>query len=109
MPSNDEVVLGIPSIQCPSCRYVLDLSGKPIEKFTKGQRRRAEEESRNQCSTSTRTQRAQDAEDLPSSAPQKVLIVVTCPNPHCDQYNKIKVMELPRIKTPSAKVDLGDE
>lgn len=35
MPSNDEVVLGIPSIQCPSCRFSLDLSGKPIEKFTK--------------------------------------------------------------------------
>lgn len=108
MPSNDEVVLGIPSIQCPSCRYVLDLSGKPIEKFTKKQRKQADEESRNQCvSTADRFHREPDAEDFPSTAPQKVLIVLTCSNTRCDQYNKIKVMELPRIATATAKVDLS--
>jgi hypothetical protein len=33
---------------------------------------------------------------------------VTCNNYHCDQYNKFKVLQLPRIKTASAKVDLND-
>ena len=40
MPSNDEVVFGIPNIQCPSCQQVLDCSGKRIDKFTKDQRRK---------------------------------------------------------------------
>lgn len=108
MPSNDEVVLGIPSIQCPSCYCMLDLSGPKIGKFTKSQRRRAEEANRNQCATSDRFHRKPDAEDLPSSAPEKVLVVVTCGNPLCEQYNKIKVLQLPRITVPSAKVDLSD-
>ena len=108
MPNNDEVVLGIPSIQCPSCYYTLDLSGPKIGKFTKAQRRRSDEASQNQRATSDRFHREPDGEDMPSGAPEKILVVVTCGNPHCEQYNKIKVLQLPRITVPSAKVDLSD-
>ena len=51
MPSNDEVVWGIPSIQCPSCNNMLDLSGKKLEKYSKAQRKEFDEA--NQCATSS--------------------------------------------------------
>jgi hypothetical protein len=106
MPSNDEVVFGIPSIQCPSCRNTLDVSGKTIEKFTKSQRRRFDEQSQF-ATTADRFAREAHPEDTPSNAAEITLVVVTCMNGRCEQYNKIKVLELPRIKTPSIKVDLA--
>lgn len=110
MPSNDEVVLGIPSIQCPSCQQMLDISGKKFEKFTKAQRK----EMHGNVNTYARGDYRQAApdpfptgEDERSQAAEKTLVVVSCENHHCEQYNKIKVLELPRIKTPSIKVDLS--
>ena len=38
MPNNDDCVFGIPSIQCPSCLQLFDLSGPKAEKFSKQQR-----------------------------------------------------------------------
>jgi hypothetical protein len=109
MPSNDEVVFGIPQIQCPSCRQILDVSGKPIEKFSKAQRKWSEESTQNQyATTSDRFHREPDTEDLPSAGAEKVLVVVTCANTRCEQYNKIKILKLPRIYTPSVKIDLSD-
>jgi hypothetical protein len=86
----------------------LALNGPKLEKFSKAQRRRFEEAQMNQCATSDRFRREPDAEDLPSQKAEKVMVVVSCENVCCEQYNKIKVLELPRIKTPSVKVDLSD-
>jgi len=33
---------------------------------------------------------------------------VTCENHRCEQYNKIKVLSIPRLAVASAKVDLSD-
>jgi hypothetical protein len=114
MPSNDEVVFGIPQIQCPSCQCVFDLSKNRIDKFTKAQRKR--------MTTSENTYATADSskpytphrdpfpngEDFPSEAPEKNFIVISCGNIHCDQYNKFKVFKIPRVHTPSIKVDLSD-
>ncbi len=39
MARNDEVVLGIPHVQCPSCGCTFDLSKNRFDKFTKAQRK----------------------------------------------------------------------
>jgi hypothetical protein len=108
MPSNDEVVWGIPSIQCPSCGQVLDVSGKKMGKFTK-QQRKDMEQGENTYSTAGSNQRDPfpNGEETRSQQAEKALVVVSCENFRCEQYNKIKVLELPRIKTPSIKVDLA--
>jgi hypothetical protein len=113
MPSNDEVVVGVPQIQCPSCMQVLALNGQKVEKFSKFQRKKLEE-AMNQFSPSAGARDYQrgphpiDMEDLPSERPEKVYVVVTCENRHCEQYNKIKILKLPRLHTPSVSVDLKD-
>lgn len=113
MPSNDEVVFGIPNIQCPSCQQVLDCSGKRIDKFTKDQRRKMNDAPNtwNAESSKPYTSGGRDpfptGEDATSEAAEKNYILVTCNNHRCDQYNKFKVLQLPRIKTASAKVDLN--
>lgn len=108
MASNDDVVLGIPQIQCPSCQQLLDCSRPQIHKFTKRQRR---DQNRENCTVDGRyatISRQPDAEDVPSTAAEKNYLVVTCDNPRCEQYNKIKVMPIPRLAVASAKVDLSD-
>jgi hypothetical protein len=112
MPSNDEVVFGIPNIQCPSCMQTLSLNGQKFEKFTKAQRRKMDQEQNTYAASPARYYERRpsptDPEDLPSERAEKVLVVVTCENTRCEQYNKIKVFQLPLIKTPSVKVDLSD-
>jgi hypothetical protein len=92
--------------------HILDLSRPKIEKFTKGQRKRQEQGDTRFDSTTARNFVAgphpTDREDLPSEMAEKVFVVVTCDNPRCEQYNKIKVLQLPRLRTSSAKVDLSD-
>ena len=112
MASNDDVVFGVPQIQCPSCQQLLDCSGKRLDKFTKEQRRRMtqSENTYGGDSSTPRTQRNEpfpNGEDAPSEAAEKNYILVTCQNYRCDQYNKFKVLQIPRIKTASAKVDLN--
>lgn len=103
LPSNDEVVWGIPSIQCPSCGHLLDISGPKLEKFSKAQRKAFGEETNQQSSGSYRQPAA---EDLPSTRAENTYVTVTCGNHYCEQYNKFKVLKLPRIHTPSVKVEL---
>ena len=109
MPSNDEAVFGIPQIQCPSCQQLLDIRGKRIDKFTKQQRKRMDETT-NTYSTSGSHVRDPfpTGEENPSESAEKNYVIVTCQNHHCDQYNKIKILKLPRLYTPSVKVDLSD-
>lgn len=111
MPSNDEVLFGIPDIYCPSCNSLLDTSKNRVDKYSKEQRKRMFQSVNYEAST-TSLGRASDpfpnGEDSPSEQPEKNFIIFTCTNPHCEQYNKFKVMRIPRIHTPSVKVDLGD-
>ena len=100
MPSNDEVVIGLPDIQCPSCGRRLDLT-KQIQKLSKAQIEAQRRGSATQMSTNAR------AEEPPSNLPQNAFIVVSCDNEYCEQYNKLKVLKVPRIHTPSVKVDLS--
>jgi hypothetical protein len=112
MPNNDEVVFGIPSIQCPSCGATAEISSKNrIDKFSKEQRKRMTRGG-DTYSTASTPSRFQDpfpnGEDQPSEFPEKNFVVISCSNFHCEQYNKFKVLKIPRIHTPSVKVDLGD-
>jgi len=115
MPSNDEVVFGIPSVQCPSCMQLfLVSSDRRIDKFTKAQRQRMTQAT-NTCATvdsskpyTSHRDPFPNGEDAPSEAPEKNFIVISCGNIRCDQYNKFKVFRIPRIHTPSVKVDLSD-
>ena len=113
MPSNDEVVFGIPNIQCPSCGNVQDLSKNRIDKFSKQQRKRMTQTggsytSENTPYSTTGRDPFPNGDDSPSEMAEKNFIVVSCGNIHCEQYNKFKVLKIPRIHTPSVKVDLGD-
>jgi hypothetical protein len=103
MPSNDEVILDIPNARCPSCDFVLDMSARRIDKYTQAQRKRMNNQANQSTTLSYRTPAP---EDVPSDFPEKNFIVVTCSNFHCEQYNKIKVLQIPRLHTPSAKVEL---
>ena len=110
MPSNDEVVFGIPQIQCPSCQHTMDLSKGRIDKFSKKQRKQLN--SADVCSTTSQRNYSPDpcpnGEDAPSPMPEKNFIVVSCGNMHCEQYNTIKILPIPRIAVASAKVNLND-
>lgn len=111
MPSNDDCVMGIPSIQCPTCGYCLEVrSERRIDKYSKAQRRKMQqaENTMGVASGDKPYQFNQPAapEDLPSEAPERNFVLTSCGNTHCDQYNKFKVLELPRIKTSTAKVEL---
>jgi len=113
MPSNDEVVFGIPHIKCPSCQQELDMSGKRVDKFTKEQRRRMKQSENKYVMDSFRPYTQTNdpfptGEDHPSEAAEKNYVLVSCSNFRCDQYNKFKVLQLPRLKTASVKVDLND-
>ena len=99
MPSNDEVVFAIPQIQCPSCQHVMDMSKGRIDKFTKAQRQRMNQET-NTCETresgkpyTSHRDPFPNGEDTPSEAPEKNFIIISCGNTHCDQYNKFKVFK----------------
>lgn len=108
MPSNDEVVWAVPQIQCPTCEHVLVQNGGKIHKFTKEQRKRKFGDGMNYSNESARGYSpAPHVEDQPSCQPEITYIVVTCENERCPQYNKIKVMTVQRIHTPSVKMDLG--
>jgi len=110
MPSNDEVVFGIPSIQCPSCQSVMDISKGRIDKYSKKQRKQLN--SADGCSTTSQRSYSPDpwptGEDAPSTMAEKNFIVVSCGNMHCEQYNTIKILPIPRIAVASAKVNLND-
>jgi hypothetical protein len=110
MKSNDEVVIALPNIYCPSCNCLFDTSRNRIDKYSKQQRKRMSQAT-GTCSTNQRSYTPEPfptGEDVPSESPEKNFIVFTCHNMHCDQYNKFKVFLIPRILTLSVKVDLGD-
>lgn len=112
MPSNDETLLGIPSVYCPSCGSLLDTTKHRADKYTKQQRKQRHGSNTNACDYQAmgtfRSDPFPTGEDSPSEAPEKNFVIVTCTNERCDQYNKFKVMKLSRIYTPSVRVDLND-
>lgn len=112
MPSNDDVILDMPSATCPSCGCLFDLSKNRFDKYTKQQRKQMNQATNYEsASTPTRGYSPDPfptGEDTPSEAPEKNFVVLSCGNMHCDQYNKFKVLRIPRLATPSVKVDLND-
>ena len=109
MPSNDEVVWGLPQIQCPTCQNVLQVEGRnQIHKLSKEQRKRkyGEGMSYTNMQAEGRMTRDPDIYDVVQDVPENVFVVMTCPNEICPQYSKLKVLRIPRIHTPSIKLDL---
>lgn len=108
MPSNDDCVMGVPSIQCPSCSALLEVNyHRRIDKFSKAQRRKMHDCSAYGTSATDGTYQVKsEPEDLPSEAPERNFVLTSCSNTRCDQYNKFKILELPRIKTSTVKVEL---
>ena len=47
-------------------------------------------------------------EDQPSQAADLTFVTISCENERCAQYNKFKILRLPKIHTPAVKVDLSD-
>ena len=84
MASNDDVVFGIPQIQCPSCQQLLDCSRPQIHKFTKRQRRDRDRENCTVGGSYATISRQPDAEDVSSTAAEKNYLVVTCENHRCE-------------------------
>jgi hypothetical protein len=106
MPGNDNVVWGLPNIQCPTCRFAME-TGTPFQKRSKKQRKATENTAaEGSYTTASSGRREQWSEDSPSEFPDNTFIAVTCPNERCEQYNKFKILRVPRIETPSAKVEL---
>lgn len=112
MPSNDEVLLGIPYVYCPSCNSQIDVSRYRVDKYSKQQRKWRHGPNTDswgyQAMSTHRVDPFPTGEDSPSEAPEKNYAIVTCSNDHCEQYNKFKVMRIERIHTPSVQVDLND-
>lgn len=104
--------MGLPNIQCPSCQYVIDCSGRQIEKLSKTQRERRYNTNGEAWTPEAavgipRKRTSFDGEDEASEFPENAFLVVSCGNERCQQYNKLKVLRIPRIHTPSIKVDLS--
>jgi hypothetical protein len=90
MASADESVNAVPQYQCTECGQVLDMNlSRGIEKRSKAQQRRDEDDSENY-----------DRSDIQ-------LIITSCGNRTCSQYAVVKVIRIPRIKVPSARIDLA--
>lgn len=109
MASNDEVVWGLPQIQCPTCQNALQLDrGNMLHKLSKEQRKRKYGDGSNctQSSTRDRLAREPNIEDVPAENAENTFVVVTCDNERCPQYNKVKVLRIPRLSAPSVKLDL---
>lgn len=102
--SNDETVWAIPSIQCPSCGFTLDLSGTKVEKLSKAQRRKMDQDSRAGGSYSAMD--SSDPEMNPSVRGEHTFVLVSCSNHRCEQYNRFKVLRIPKIVTAAVKVSL---
>lgn len=115
MASNDEVLWGLPMIQCPSCQFTLDTSGAKVEKYSKAQRATRhpdtyafESHTEKACiQTVGKPRTLFDGEDQSSGFAENVFLVLSCGNERCEQYNKIKVLRMPRLHAPSVKVDLA--
>jgi hypothetical protein len=45
-------------------------------------------------------------QNVSSEMAERTFVLVTCGNYKCEQYTKFKVLELPRIKTSTASVEL---
>jgi hypothetical protein len=104
--SNDDVLLGVPNIQCPSCMSTLCTTNyQRIDKFSKKQRKQRHQKGGQYYGETVRSDTPMP-EDIPSEAPENNFVVVSCSNEICEQYNRIKVLRLPRIECPTVKVDL---
>lgn len=105
--NNNECVYGIPNIQCPSCNSTLSMGGTKINKLSARQRKAYIDGSNMPAdSYQQQTTRNFEEEDYPSKYAEHVYVIVTCDNPRCDQYGRFKSLELPRVNTPSIKVNL---
>ena len=82
----DEELMAIPIYSCPGCLTPLDIS-KGFEKMSR---------------KAIREQRSNG-----SACYDVNLVVVTCNNYHCAQYNRFKVIRLPRVKCATVGVDLA--
>lgn len=106
MPSNDDVVWGLPHIQCPSCQFVLQTAtDKAFHKLSKAQRKTKYPDAY-QTVGQVGNYSAPHKEDQASDFPENTFIVVTCTNECCEQYSKLKALRVPRIHAPSIKLDL---
>ena len=86
MHTHDEELLSIPNYFCPGCQTSLDISKRRFEKMSR---------------KAIREQRSDD-----TACYDVNLAVVTCNNYHCAQYNRFKVVRLPRVKCATVGVDL---
>lgn len=103
MASNDEVVWQLPGIQCPSCGCFFAVHrDRMIYKYTRRQR----EQRKKFDGLETGQTPSEYLENMASLFPEKAFIVVTCDLESCEQYNKIKVIEMQRLKAPSVRVNL---
>ena len=84
---DDEELMAIPNYSCPSCRSLMNISSNQFDKFSPSQ--------------------ANEARHGRDACADVNLVVVSCSNYRCTQYNKFKVVRLPRVKCPTAEVDLG--
>jgi hypothetical protein len=98
MLNNNDCVLASHNVECPSCGMMLASHGPRIHKSSKRQIKA-------QLQSEYIPLTAQNG-NAPSERPERTFVLVTCDNYLCEQYTKFKVLELPRIKTPSANVEL---
>lgn len=109
MPSNDDVVWGVPQVQCPSCEFILDLSGQKVHKYSKAQCRQHASDPNGDTSNyvyGTYGSTTIAPETPASTAPHNTFVVVSCSNERCEQYNKLKVLRIPRLAAPCIHLDL---
>lgn len=85
---------------------MLELNGKKFGKFSKAQRK---EMLKGESVTlgARGYSPSVDEEDRCSESPERVFMCLSCGNIRCDQYTKFKVMELPKVKVSTARVDLS--
>lgn len=82
---DDEELLAIPSYSCPECRFIMDMS-KQFDKMGRKEIR--------------------DRRSGGDGHHDVNLVVVTCGNYTCSQYNRFKVVRLPRVKCATIEVEL---
>lgn len=79
MSSNDNVVLGVPVIYCPSCNGVLGVDMQL--RFN-----------------SLPEERVAQMKKDGIGEPGKSYVLVSCEDEHCDQHHRIKILQVPKLK-----------
>jgi hypothetical protein len=108
VPDNKDVVHAIPSYFCPGCGYQFSITrDRWVSKRSKRLLKQDREQVHVEASTRSSDTIRFDEYGLPEPNDND-FVVVTCGNHTCSQYDKVKVIRIPRVVVPSTTLNIED-